>query len=150
MPEHLEAQVFADVGVEAMALGHVDRDLTLGLGHRLDHRHVLKEVDVAGFLVEARFELAVRAERRLRRLENRRLHRLDQNATIDAFLLRYLVDNHAESFGHTGCLSHFSPARTLRPTGFRPGARSAGARRLVALGMAGSGLEHEPRAFDDF
>ena len=58
-PEDLEAELLAEVGLEPVRLASVERDLALGLVDLLDDGHVLEEVDLAGVLVEARFELAV-------------------------------------------------------------------------------------------
>ncbi len=93
MPEHLEAQLFAELRVEAVLAGHLERDLPLRVGDLLHHGHVLKEVDGSGGLVVASLELACRPECCLGRLENRRLHRFDEDPPVDAFLLGDLVDD---------------------------------------------------------
>ena len=89
VPEHLEAELLAELGFEPVLCAPCRAAISRsGCGHVFDDGHVLEQVDVAGVLVEARFELARRTERRLRRLEDRRLHRLDQDLLVDALLLR--------------------------------------------------------------
>ena len=63
--EDLEAELLAELGLEAVALGVDGADLALVVVDLLDDGHVLEEIDGAGLLVEARLELAVDAERRL-------------------------------------------------------------------------------------
>ena len=73
--------------------GDVEGDLPFGIGHRFDHGHVLEEVDRAGVFVVAGLELASRTERRLRGLQDRRFHGLDQDLPVDSLLLGDLVDD---------------------------------------------------------
>ena len=96
-PEDLEAELLAELGVEAVLLGVVERDLALGLGHLLDDGHVLEEVDLAGVLVEARLELAGRPEDALRGLQDGRLDRLDEDLLVDPLLLRDLLEDAPEA-----------------------------------------------------
>jgi hypothetical protein len=63
--EDLEAELLAELRLEAVTARVLDRDLALRVVHLLDDRHVLEEVDVARVAVEARLELAVGAEGRL-------------------------------------------------------------------------------------
>ena len=83
-------------------LGVLDGDLALGLGDRLDDGHVLEEVDLAGLFVEARLELARRAEGALRRLEDGRFDGLDEDLLVDALFFRDLLQDEAEVGFGTG------------------------------------------------
>jgi hypothetical protein len=104
MPENLEPELLADLGLETVLAGDVHGDLALGERHRLDDGHVLEEIDVAGVRVVPGLELAVRAERRLRGLQDRRLHGFDQNLLVDALLLGHLLDDCAETVGRAECM----------------------------------------------
>ncbi len=95
VPEHLEAQLLADFGFEAVLDRNVEGDLAVGLSDLFDDGHVLEEIDVAALFVEAGFELAGRTERSLRCLQNGRLHRLDEHLFVDALLLGHLLDDRA-------------------------------------------------------
>jgi hypothetical protein len=96
VPEHLETQLFAEIGFETMLARQVRRNLALRLRDVLHHPHVLEEIDRARLGVVLRFELSGWTECRLRRLENGRLHRLDQDGLVDAFLLGDLIDDQAQ------------------------------------------------------
>src|SRR5690606_251867 len=79
-------------------LGYTDGDFGRGfidffLGN---HRHVLEEVDGPGFLVEARFELAVLPKCRLRGFEDRRFHGFDEHSAVDALFLGDLLHDVAK------------------------------------------------------
>ena len=92
VPEDLEAELLAHLRLEAEALRVLDRDLAVVVGHVVDHGHVLEEVDLAGVLVEARLELAVRAEHALRRLEDGLFDRLHEARLVDPLVLRDHLD----------------------------------------------------------
>ncbi len=96
VPEHLEAELFADLGFESVLPCDVDGDFALRVGDFLDDGHVLEEVDVPAVLVETSLELPSRPEGGLRGLENGGLHRLDEDLLVDALLLGDLLDDAAE------------------------------------------------------
>src|SRR5690606_40452416 len=76
-------------------------------------------------------------------LEDRRLHRLDQNLSVDALFLRDLIDDRAEPFDVTRCLRHVSPVRSLWPPSLWPAAGCAPARRRSAVEARKSAVEGE-------
>ncbi len=78
VPEDLEAEVLAELGLEASRLRVLEGDLAVVVGRVVDDGHVLEEVDLAGVLVEARLELAVRPEDALRGLQDGLLDGLDE------------------------------------------------------------------------
>ena len=96
MPEHLETELLADLGLEAVLARDVESDLALRFLDRFHHGHVLEEIDVTRVGIEARLELARWPERGLRGLEDRCLHRLDEDLLVDALFLGDLLDNAAE------------------------------------------------------
>ncbi len=138
VPENLKAELLARVRFEAVLARRLERDLALGLGHALDHGHVLKEIDAARIRVEASFELTGGTEGRLRRLQDRRLHRLDEHLLVDALLLGDRFNDAAQVFTvarrlccHLTC--SLVAARASRATRFAPSgllASGASARRL--------------------
>ncbi len=97
-PEDLEAELLAQGRVQAFSLSTSSMEISRsGVGHGLDHGHVLEEVDLPGVLVEARLELAGRAEDALRGLQDRGLDRLDEDLLVDPLLLRDLIEDAAEA-----------------------------------------------------
>ena len=63
VPEHLEAELFADLRFEAVLDRDVEGDLAFGLRDLFDDGHVLEEIDVAALFVEPGLELTGRTER---------------------------------------------------------------------------------------
>jgi hypothetical protein len=59
--------------------------------------HVLKEIDLAAVLVEARLELARRPEGALRGFQDGRLDRLDEDLLLDPLLFRDLLEDLTEA-----------------------------------------------------
>ena len=92
----LEAQLFAELGLETAALGVFERDLALGSPTLFDHGHVLKEIDLAGVLAEASLELARRTEGALRGLEDRVFDGIDEDLLVDPLFLGDLLENKPE------------------------------------------------------
>jgi hypothetical protein len=92
VPEDLEAELLAELRLEALRLGVFERDLALVVRDVVDDGHELEEVDLAGLLVEVRLELAVRSEDALGGLEDRFLDRLHETSAVDPLLLRDHVD----------------------------------------------------------
>jgi hypothetical protein len=101
-PEHLETELLAELGFETAALGVLERDLALGFGDLFDDRHVLKEVDLAGFFAEAGLELARGAEGALGGLQNGGFDGVDQNLLVDPFFFRDLLQDEAKVGFRTG------------------------------------------------
>ena len=88
----LEAELFAELRLEALGLRVLERNLALVVGHVVHDGHELEEVDLTGLLVEGRLELAVRSEHALGSLEDRLLDGLHQASAIDPLLFRDHVD----------------------------------------------------------
>src|SRR4030095_594295 len=65
MPEDLKPELLADLGLETVLAGDVERDVAFRLGDLLDHDHVLEQLDLTRIQVEPRLELARRSEHRL-------------------------------------------------------------------------------------
>ena len=59
VPEDLETEFFAELGVEAVFLGVFQGNFTLVVVEFFDHEHVLEEVNLTGDLVELCLELTV-------------------------------------------------------------------------------------------
>jgi hypothetical protein len=91
--EDLEAELFAELGVEAVALG-VDRaDLALGVLDASRRRSCTGRGRPRRCPRCTGLELAVDPERALGGGQDRLLHRLDQDLGVDALLLADLVDD---------------------------------------------------------
>jgi hypothetical protein len=98
VPEDLETELLAQLGVEAAVLGIFEADLAVLVGRIVHDRHVLEQVDLARVFVEARLELPHRAEHALGRFEDRLLHRLDEPRLVDAFVFRDHLDGLHEAY----------------------------------------------------
>ena len=88
MPEDLEAELLAELRLEPEPMRVLQSNLAVFVRDVVDDGHVLEEVDLAGFLVEARFELAIRSEHALGRLEDRLFDGLDEPRLVDPLVLR--------------------------------------------------------------
>src|SRR5690606_16535038 len=153
MPEHLKAELLADLGVEAVLARHLERDLPLRVFDLLDDGHVLEQIDVAVVFVEPRLELTRWPERRLGSLENRSLHRFDEDLLFDALFLGDLLDDASEIDVEASCC-HGSPVAlrcvALRPPSLRSAAPClpASSARLTGSRCRRAPIEHEPAMFD--
>ncbi len=124
--EDLEAELLAELRLEARLLRLVEGDLARGLGDLgLDDRHVHEEVDLAGLVGELRFELAVLAERVLRGLEDGLFHRLHEDLAVDALFLGDRVDHRRErdvaARRSLRSVHHRSCSESRLPFAFAPG-----------------------------
>ncbi len=115
-PEHLKAELFAELRLEAPPLGVFESDFALGLAHFFDDRHILKEVDLTGLVAETRFQLARRPERALGSLQNGGLDGVDEDLFVDPFFFGDLFEDEAEvglSSGRDGLRCHEGASQCL-------------------------------------
>ena len=113
--ENLKEEFVADLRLEAVFGGLVQRHLVVGIADVLGHDDDLEELDSAFIDVEVGFDLPLLSERFLRRLQDGLLERLLQRRPIDALVLRNLIDDVVEVGFHWRCL--VLRARRLRLAG---------------------------------
>ena len=104
MPEDLEAQLLAELRLEAVLLRVLEGDLALLVGDVVHHGHELEEVDLAGLLVERGLQLPVGAEDALGGLEDRLLDGLHQALAVDTLFFGDHVDRLEQVHVTLGCL----------------------------------------------
>ena len=100
--EDLEQELVAQLGLEAVLVGVLDRDLPALDCVVLDDVDDEEQVDRAGLDVVLRLHLAVHPERALGGGQDRLLQGLEEDGPVDVLVSTDLVDDHAEVGFHGG------------------------------------------------